>query len=40
MSSLDKCEIKECSGEAKYITSSESKTIKMCKTCYNKIYKR
>ena len=40
MSYLHKCEIKECSGEAKYITSTENKTIKVCKTCYNKIYKR
>lgn len=40
MSSLDQCEIKECYEEAKYITSTESKVVKVCKTCYNKIYKR
>lgn len=40
MGSLDKCKIKECAGEAKYITSTESKMIHVCKTCYNKIYKR
>jgi hypothetical protein len=40
MTDLNKCEVKECAGEAKYITSTESKVIKMCKNCYNKIYKR
>lgn len=40
MSSLNNCEVKECAEEAKYITSTDNKVIKMCKTCYNKIYKR
>jgi hypothetical protein len=40
MTDLDKCEIKDCFGEAKYITSTETKMIQVCKTCYNKIYKR
>jgi ribosome-binding protein aMBF1 (putative translation factor) len=40
MNSLDKCEIKDCAGEAKHITSTESKIIQVCKDCYNKIYKR
>lgn len=40
MDNLDTCELDNCQGEAKYITSTESKIIQVCKTCYNKIYKR
>jgi hypothetical protein len=33
------CEIKDCKEEAKYITTTESKMIEICKEHYNEKYK-
>ena len=37
---VDLCEMNGCEGEAKHVTSTETKIIQVCKDCYNKIYKK
>ncbi len=40
MQILDQCEINGCEGPAERITSTESKIIQVCRSCYNNIYKK